>query len=79
MTLAWRKWKCRSLPDHTWHSWKSHWTATFAKMHDINQMTARDTAFGANQAAKLKQVQLMASCLNNLANGTIQKNTTITW
>jgi hypothetical protein len=30
-----------------------------------------------NQAAELKQVQQMASSLNNLANTTIQKNTTI--
>jgi hypothetical protein len=33
--------------------------------------------FGANQAAKLKQAQQMASSLNNLANTTIQKNNTI--
>ncbi len=43
----------------------------------LNCMTAGDTAFGANQAAKLKQAQQMASSLNNLANATIQKNTTI--
>ena len=46
-------------------------------MCNINQMTAGDTAFGANQAAKLKQAQQMASLLDNLANATIQKNTTI--
>ncbi len=40
-------------------------------------MTAGDTVFGANQAAKLNQAQQMASSLNNLANTTIQKNTTI--
>ncbi len=40
-------------------------------------MTAKDTAFGANQAAKLKQEQQIASSLNNLANATNQKNTTI--
>jgi hypothetical protein len=40
-------------------------------------MMAGDTAFGANQAAKLKQVQQMASSLDNLANTTIQKNTII--
>ncbi len=40
-------------------------------------MTTGDTAFGANQAAKLNQEQQMASSLNNLANATIQKNTTI--
>jgi hypothetical protein len=77
MTLAWRKWKCRPLPGHTWPNWKSHWTAVFAKMRNINQMMAGDTAFGANQATKLKQVQQMASSLYNLANATIQKNTTI--
>ncbi len=40
-------------------------------------MTARDTAFGANQAAELKQAQQMTSSLDNLENATIQKNTTI--
>ncbi len=40
-------------------------------------MTASDTAFGANQAAKLNQAQQMAFSLNNLANTIIQKNTTI--
>ncbi len=33
--------------------------------------------FGANQATKLKQAQQMASSFDNLANTTIQKNTTI--
>jgi hypothetical protein len=33
--------------------------------------------FGANQATELEQAQQMASSLNNLANATIQKNTTI--
>jgi hypothetical protein len=46
-------------------------------MCDINRMTAGDTTFGANQAAKLKQVQLMASLFDNHANTTMQKNTTI--
>jgi hypothetical protein len=41
-------------------------------MHNINRMTAGDTAFGANQAAKLEQAQQMASSLNNLANATIR-------
>jgi hypothetical protein len=40
-------------------------------------MTAGETAFGMNRAAKLKQAQQMASSLNNLLNATIQKNTTI--
>ncbi len=77
MMLAWRKWKCCLLPGHTWPNWKSHWTVTFAKMRNINQMMVRDIAFGANQATKLKQAQQMASSLYNLANVTIQKNTTI--
>ncbi len=46
-------------------------------MRDINRLMAGDTAFGANQAAELKQTQQMASSLDNLANTTIQKNTTI--
>jgi hypothetical protein len=77
MLLAWCKWKRCPLPDHTWPNWKFHGTAAFAKIHNINRMTARDTVFGANQAAELEQVQQMASSLDNLANATIQKNTTI--
>jgi hypothetical protein len=50
MTLA-CKWKCCPLPDHTLPKWKAHWTAPLAEMHNINCMTAGDTAFGANQAA----------------------------
>jgi hypothetical protein len=46
-------------------------------MRDINCMTDSDAAFGANQAAELNQAQQMASSLDNLANATIQKNTTI--
>jgi hypothetical protein len=56
---------------------KTGWTAAFVEMSNINQMTAWDTTFGTNQAAKLKQAQQMASSLKNLANATIQKNTTI--
>jgi hypothetical protein len=77
MMLTWRKWKRCPFLDHTWPNWKAHWTAAFAKMCDINCMTAGDTVFGANQATKLKQAQQMASSLKNLANATIQKNTTI--
>jgi hypothetical protein len=77
MTLAWHEWKRCPPIDHTWPNWKTHWTAAMAKMHDINCMTAGDTAFGANKAAKLNQAQQMASLLNYLANATIQKNTTI--
>ena len=41
-------------------------------------MTTDDMAFGANQATQeLKQAQKMATSLNNLANATIQKNTTM--
>jgi hypothetical protein len=46
-------------------------------MCDINCLTAGNTAFGVNQADKLDQAQQMVSSLNNLANATIQKNTTI--
>jgi hypothetical protein len=77
MTLAWHEWKRHPILDHTWPNWKAHWTAAFAKMHDINRMTASEMEFGANQAAELDQAQQMASSLNNLANATIQKNTTI--
>jgi hypothetical protein len=77
MTLAWRKWKRCPIINHTWPSWKAHWNAAFAKMRNINCMTANDTAFGANQAAKLDQAQQMASSLDNLVNTTIQKNNTI--
>jgi hypothetical protein len=77
MTLAWHERK-RPLPiNQTWPNWKAHWTAAFAEMCDINCMTTGDTAFGTNQAPTLKQVQQMASSLDNLANATIQKNTTI--
>jgi hypothetical protein len=77
MTLAWREWKRQPLPNHTCPNWKSHRMAAFAKMSDINPMTARDAAFDANQAAELKQVQQMASSLNNMAIAAIQTNTTI--
>jgi hypothetical protein len=77
MTLAWHEWKHCPIIDHTWPDWKAHWTATFAKMRDINHMTAGDTAFGVNQATELNQAQQMAPSLNNLVNATIQKNTTI--
>ncbi len=40
-------------------------------------MTAGKITFGANQATKFEQAQQMASSIDNLANGTIQKNTTI--
>jgi hypothetical protein len=74
---TWHEWKCCPAIDQTWPNWKTHWTAAFAKMRDNNCMTASDTTFGANWAAELKQAQQMVSSLNNLANATIQKNTTI--
>jgi hypothetical protein len=77
MALAWRKWKRRPFPDHTWPTWKKNWTAAFTKMRGINCMTARETSFGTNQATKFEQAQQMASSLNNLANVSIQKNATI--
>ena len=77
MTLAWREWKRHPIIDHTWPNWMAHWTTAFAKMRNINCMTDGDAAFGANQAAELNQTQQMASSLDNLANATIQKNTTI--
>jgi hypothetical protein len=77
MPLAWHKWKRCPILDHTWPNWMVHWTAAFSKICNINCMTAGETMFGANQAAKLKQAQQMASSLNNLANAAIQKNTTI--
>jgi hypothetical protein len=77
MMLAWHKWKRCPIINHTWPNWKAHWTAAFAKMCEINCMTAGETVFCVNQAAELKQAQQMASSLVNLANATIQKNTTI--
>ena len=74
MTLGWRKWKCRPPNELTWNHWKIHWTAAFAKMHDLNQMTAGDSPFGANQAAtEMEQAQQMVTSLDNLANASIQK------
>jgi hypothetical protein len=65
------------LSNYTWPNWKSHWTAAFTEMRNIDGMMAGDTAFGANQATELEQVQQMASSLNNLEITTIQKNTTV--
>jgi hypothetical protein len=77
MSLAWREWKHHPILDHNWPNWKAHWTAAFAEMRDINQMTAGKTTFGVNQAAELEQSQQMASSLDNLTDATIQKNNTI--
>jgi hypothetical protein len=46
-------------------------------MRDISRMTTGDSTFGANQAAEMEQAQQMAASLDNLANASIQKNTTI--
>jgi len=77
MTLNWREWKRRPAIEHTWAIWKFHWTAAFAKMRDISRMTIGDSTFGANQASEIEQAQQMAMSLDNLANASIQKNTTI--
>ncbi len=77
MTLAWCEWKHHSIADHTWPNWKAHWTAAFAKMHDINRRTAGESTFGANAAEEEEQGRLIASSLDNLANASIQKNSTI--
>jgi hypothetical protein len=78
MTLGWRKWKRLPAANQTWANWKVHWTAAFTEMHDLNWMTTGKSLFGANQAAtELKQAQQMATSLDNLANASIQKNTTI--
>ena len=77
MMLNWREWKRRPANEHTWANWKIHWTAAFAEMRDISRMTTGDSTFGANQAAEMEQAQQMATSLDNLANASIQKNTTI--
>ena len=77
MTLNWREWKRRPALEHTWANWKLHWTAAFAEMRDISRKTTGNTTFGANQAAEIEQAQQMATSLDNLANASIQKNTTI--
>jgi hypothetical protein len=77
MTLAWREWKRCPIADHTWPNWKVHWTAAFAEMRDINCMTAGESAFGANAAEEKEQAHQIALSLDNLANASIQKNSTI--
>ena len=51
--------------------------AAFAEMHDISRMTTGKITFGANQAVEMEQAQQMATSLDNLANASIQKNTTV--
>ena len=77
MTLAWREWRRRPVADHTWTNWKTHWTAAFAEMRDINRMTAAETSFGANAAEEDAQGRQIATSLEHLANASIQKNATI--
>jgi hypothetical protein len=72
MTLAWGKWNCHPIANHTWPNWKAHWTAAFTEMHDINRMTAEESTFGANAAEEEEQGHLIASSLNNLANASIK-------
>jgi hypothetical protein len=73
MTLVWREWKQHSIVDHTWPNWKAHWTAAFAKMHNIHCMTAGESTFGTNTAEEEEQGRLIASSLDNLASASIQK------
>jgi len=77
MTLAWREWRRRPVADHTWHHWKTHWTAAFAEMRDINRMTTAESNFGANAAEEEAQGRQIATSLEHLANASIQKNATI--
>ena len=77
MTLAWREWRRRPVADHTWHLWKTHWTAAFAEMRDINRMTTAESNFGANAAEEEAQGRQIATSLEHLANASIQKNATI--
>ncbi len=74
MKLVWRKWKRHPIADHTWPNWKAHWTATFAKMREINRMMVGEYTFGANAAEEEEQGHLIALSLDNLANVSIQKN-----
>jgi hypothetical protein len=71
MTLAWRKWKRCPIANHNWPNWKAHWTVAYAKMSDINCMTAGESTFGANAAEEEEQGRLIALSLNNLANASI--------
>ena len=77
MTLAWREWRRQPVAEHTWPNWKTHWTAAFAEMRDINRMTAAESGFGANAAEEEAQGRQIATSLEHLANASIQKNATI--
>ncbi len=77
MTMAWCKWNHCAIADHTWPNWKTHWTAAFTEMRNINHMTAGEAAFGTNAAEKEHQACQITASLNNLPNAMIQKNVTI--
>jgi hypothetical protein len=78
MTMAWCKWNHCAIADHTWPNWKTHLTSAFAKMCNINHMTAGKAAFGTNSAEEEEhQARKITASLDNLANTLIQKNVTI--
>jgi hypothetical protein len=77
MTMAWHKWNHCAIANHTWSKWKTHWTAAFAKMHDINRMTVGEAAFSTNAAEEEHQTRQITALLKNLTNALIQKNVTI--
>jgi hypothetical protein len=77
MTMAWCEWNCCTIAKHTWSTWKTHWTAAFAKMYNINHMTVGKAALGTNAAEEEHQTHQITALLNNLANVLIQKNITI--
>jgi hypothetical protein len=77
MTMVWQEWNHRAIADHTWPTWKTHWTPAFPKMHDINCMTAGKAAFGANAAGEEHHACQITALLDNLANMLIQKDVTI--
>ncbi len=66
MTMAWRKWNRCAIADHTWSTWKTHWTAAFAKMCDINRMTLGEAAFNTNAAEEEDQARQITALLDNL-------------
>jgi hypothetical protein len=47
--------KKTAISNHTWSTWKIHWTAAFAEMHNINRMTAGKATFGTNAAEEEHQ------------------------
>ena len=67
------------MAEHTWPNLKTHWTAVFAfaKMRDINRMTAAETSFGANAAEEEAQGRRIAMSLEHFTNASVQKNAPI--